>query len=29
MDLRSDYELRRARREVGEVILRNVTPRAA
>lgn len=29
MDLQSDYELRRARREVGDAILRNVTPRAA
>jgi addiction module HigA family antidote len=29
MDLQSDYELRRARREVGEVILRNMAPRAA
>ena len=29
MDLHSDYELRRARREGGELILRSVTPRAA
>lgn len=29
MDLQSDYELRRARREVGDTILRDVTPRAA
>ena len=29
MDLQSDDELRRTRREVGDVILRNVTPRAA
>jgi antitoxin HigA-1 len=29
MDLQSDYELRRARREVGEAILSSVTPRAA
>jgi antitoxin HigA-1 len=29
MGLQSDYELRRARREVGDMILRSVTPRAA
>ena len=29
MDLQSDYELRRTRREVGDTILRNVAPRAA
>jgi len=29
MDLQGDYELRRAREEVGEVITRAVTPRAA
>ena len=29
MDLQSDYELRRARHEVGEVIIRAVIPRAA
>jgi addiction module HigA family antidote len=29
MDLQSDYELRRARREIGDTILRSVTPRAA
>lgn len=29
MDSHSDYGLRRARHEVGDVILRNVTPRVA
>ena len=29
MDLQSDYELRRTRRDVGDTILRDVTPRAA
>jgi addiction module HigA family antidote len=29
MDLQSDYELRRARREIGDTILPSVTPRAA
>ena len=29
MDLHSDYKLRPARREGGELILRSVTPRAA
>ncbi len=29
MDLQSDYELRRARRQMGDAIARAVTPRAA
>jgi len=29
MDLQTDYELRRTRREVGEAIARTVAPRAA
>jgi hypothetical protein len=29
MDLQSNYELRRARRELGDTILRDVTPRVA